>query len=619
MKGMHPNSRKGLVVPPATLLHRFLVVGAVGFVGCFEEAPMTSGTGGTGSSTMGDTTESTDGATTNTTSATSSTSSSSSATDGGLPPPPPTGVSADGQPIKRIHVTWDASEGAATYQLEWRPNLASPAWTPLGPPVSQTEFDAVGAFLPAWVDAEVRVTACNANGCSAPSDPVPVTGLDTAIGFVKSDMIASDAGHGSALATSNDGHVIAMGAPFYTEGPGLADKGRVTTFHMDPATGQWMPLAVPYPGPGAKVDQDDRFGSRVALDASGERLVISSPEPTTTEPVEIFVYAWDENMGAWSSTPVLLSLQGLPPCDALGETGLAISGDGNLIAVGCKENGNYVATWRLAGNLWTGPEKYDAPANAAPRFGYAVALSEDGTWMAVSAVGGANGATGTVHVLHRVNDAWVVSGSGPLEASVANPVNPGQNGDEGVYTDGFGASVALSADGTRLVVGAPYEDGAGMGVASDAASDTGEVASGAVFVYRHAGNDTWVLEAYVKAPTPSPNDFFGASVSISADGTLLAVGAPGDDDDGTGLSTQGSNGNAPDAGAVFLYRRTDQGWQFDRILKAYSVAGPGDRFGTAVAVSGDGTCLAVGAPGEDSENLNPENDAEQGAGAVYLY
>ncbi|PLW81184.1 hypothetical protein CWI75_17275 [Kineobactrum sediminis] len=90
---------------------------------------------------------------------------------------------------------------------------------------------------------------------------------------------------------------------------------------------------------------------------------------------------------------------------------------------------------------------------------------------------------------------------------------------------------------------------------------------------------------------PQARQAFGSAVALAGD--IAAVGAPGND------------GPTEDAGAIFLYQRSDNGWQENGMLSLENV-GVGAGLGYAVAVE-DGW-LAAGASGIQS-----------GRGAVYLY
>ncbi|MBN8613603.1 MAG: hypothetical protein J0L92_23610 [Deltaproteobacteria bacterium] len=145
----------------------------------------------------------------------------------------------------------------------------------------------------------------------------------------------------------------------------------------------------------------------------------------------------------------------------------------------------------------------------------------------------------------------------------------------GALDDQAGRAVAISADGLRAVVGVPNRG-----------SDRGLVG---VYV-RSAGSSTWGLERSLSASDAAGGDTFGTSVAINADGTVLAVGAPGD------------NAGATDNGSVRIFRRTGADWTEDA-APAISGAQAGERLGTAVAISGDGVRLAVGAPLFDAPGL----------------
>jgi hypothetical protein len=189
--------------------------------------------------------------------------------------------------------------------------------------------------------------------------------------------------------------------------------------------------------------------------------------------------------------------------------------------------------------------------------------------------------------------------------------------------DLFGNSVALSGDGNTLAVGAPLEDSSLTGVSPGSVNETtsgnASLNSGAVYVYsRSAG--TWSQQAYVKASNTGDGDNFGNSVALSGDGNTLAVGAPFEDGDTTGVGGT-SNELAPDAGAAYVYTRSGGAWSQQAYVKA-SNTGRGDNFGTSVALSGDGNALAVGAPLEDGGGTGigstPDESATD-AGAAYFY
>ena len=99
------------------------------------------------------------------------------------------------------------------------------------------------------------------------------------------------------------------------------------------------------------------------------------------------------------------------------------------------------------------------------------------------------------------------------------------NTDRGDY---FGFSVSLSGD--TLAVGAPFEDSSATGVDGNQNDDSAQD-SGAVYVFTRS-NGVWSQQAYLKASNTDSYDNFG---SVSLSGDTLAVGAPFEDSNATGV------------------------------------------------------------------------------------
>jgi hypothetical protein len=127
---------------------------------------------------------------------------------------------------------------------------------------------------------------------------------------------------------------------------------------------------------------------------------------------------------------------------------------------------------------------------------------------------------------------------------------------------------AVAISGNTIVVGAIDEDSNATGINGDAVNNS-VTNSGAAYLFQSGG--------------AAADDHFGLSVDM--DGDVAVVGAP--DHDHIGM--QGS-------GKVWIFRRSGSSWTLEgeQILDS---PGPGRRFGSAVAVSGD--WLAVGADGDD--------------------
>jgi hypothetical protein len=173
--------------------------------------------------------------------------------------------------------------------------------------------------------------------------------------------------------------------------------------------------------------------------------------------------------------------------------------------------------------------------------------------------------------------------------------------------DTFGTAMAISADGSTLVVGASEEDSNATGIDGDQANNTG-TDSGAVYVFVRMGT-TWMQQAYLKASNTGGNDAFGISVAVSGDGSTIAVGAIGEDSSAVGIDGNQASNAVASSGAVYVFARTGSTWMQQAYVKP-SNTDTGDEFGTAVALSGDGSTLAVGAENEDSNAIGINGDQD---------
>jgi hypothetical protein len=167
--------------------------------------------------------------------------------------------------------------------------------------------------------------------------------------------------------------------------------------------------------------------------------------------------------------------------------------------------------------------------------------------------------------------------------------------------DELGASVAVSGDGTTVVVGVPREDSNANGIGGDPTINTSPD-SGAAYIF--ARTDTgWAQQAYVKAAPISPGDRFGAVVAISSDGSTIAISAPG---------------RTVNAGRVSIFVRSGTSWAQQAFFTGNGTQSD-DRFGGALSLSANGSILAVGATGEDSNSTDPSNNSAPDAGAAYVF
>ena len=140
------------------------------------------------------------------------------------------------------------------------------------------------------------------------------------------------------------------------------------------------------------------------------------------------------------------------------------------------------------------------------------------------------------------------------------------------FDDWFGTGVALSSNGTRVAIGAPYNRGNGVPY------------SGQVRVY------DWTESQWTQVGSDLNGDdssSLGASVSLSSDGTRVAIGA---------ISGNGKDYNYgfDSTGQVRVYDWTGSKWK--QVGSDLNGEGALDKFGSSVALSSDGTRVAIGAP-----------------------
>lgn len=183
----------------------------------------------------------------------------------------------------------------------------------------------------------------------------------------------------------------------------------------------------------------------------------------------------------------------------------------------------------------------------------------------------------------------------------------------------FGGTMAISGD--TLVVGAPNDDSGAIGVNGNP-SDNSAPFAGAVYVFvRGAGG--WSQQAYLKASNTDARDSFGYALGIS--GNTIVVSTAWEDSSATGVNGNESDNSALSAGAAYVFVRRGGSWSQQAYLKA-SNAEAGDRFGSAVSISGD--TIIVGAQGEDSNatgiNGNQSDNSvgvtnQTTAGAAYIF
>jgi hypothetical protein len=153
-----------------------------------------------------------------------------------------------------------------------------------------------------------------------------------------------------------------------------------------------------------------------------------------------------------------------------------------------------------------------------------------------------------------------------------------------------GTSVALSADGSTLLVGGPHDANADRGAAWVFVREGSSwVQQGPKLTGAEAPNDAGEEEQCAEeTPEEAGECAFGNSVALSADGNTALVGEPS----ATALP-----------GSAWIFTRSGTTWTRGAVLPGEGVS-VGGRFGKSVALSADGETALVGDPSASSQRGN---------------
>jgi len=512
---------------------------------------------------------------------------------------PPAQVALPGEPVtapsplsaplsvkmgtKQVQLDWPAVEGAEHYEwLSYPPGqetpevLATTAGTSLVHPLSLHTQS---------LEARFALRACNSAGCG-PETPRLQPAWDQAVGKLHAASPTAGLYLGYVVALSADGSTLAATAPNDTsDQPGVRNDpaagpqsgplrwaGAVVVY-VRSQTGEWVQQAYVKPSNPRDIAS---FGQSIALSEDGSTLAVGAPyEPSSVAGIR--------------------------------------HGDTGALDAGTPYSGAAYVFTRSAQGQWSQQAHIKSDvAGAVVSFGTRVALSADGHLLAASAPndGRAGSRAGAVHIFTRSSGTWAALGS---------PLLPPVPGDADFFGDGLG----LSADGLTLAVGAQGDDRPWLpgdtlppSLGADRQDNSGAVY---VFTRAHAGQTEWDFQAFLKPNDNQIQRFFGRALALSADGGTLAISAP--DDDRLTLG-QPPLSDYEEVGAVHVFRRTGNTWNEEDHFKA-AVPAKFMYFGQELALSGDGSVLAVGSPYDRGEGSGlqsrPSQDGPADRGTVELF
>lgn len=383
------------------------------------------------------------------------------------------------------------------------------------------------------------------------------------------DGTNSDDESGTSISLSSDGVRLAVGSPRHS---GRRGTTRVFEYSND----TWTQLGSDidgYDGAGS-----DYFGQSVSLSSNGARVAIGAPGTWTAAGpssgkvriYELGPFGVPGVIPSWSLMGGDIDGEGLN--DLSGQC-LSMSADGLRAAIGAPGNSatgpnkGHVRVFEYSGGAWSQLGSDIDGTAASGEAGTCVSTSSDGTRVAIGAPKAAAGGTqrGQVMVFEYSGGAWSQLGS-----DIDGEGDNDQSGD----------ACSLSDDGTRLAIGS-HRNGVG-GTANDAGHvRLFEFSSGA---WAQLGSDI----------DGSAGDKLGSSVSLTSDGSRVAIGA------------YASGEGGAQSGSLKVFEWASGAWS--QVGSTFAGEAAFDRAGEhvqGVAFSSNGARVAYGA----SENDGSWNNA----------
>ncbi len=357
---------------------------------------------------------------------------------------------------------------------------------------------------------------------------------------------------GSTTAINIDGSVIAVASPGY-DGVNGVNSGRVVIYNWNGTT--WIQKGSAIDGEAAS----DGSGSSVSISADGNIVAIGADynDGNGNGAGHVRIYEWNGTTWVQRGTDI----DGETALDYSGRS-VSMSADGNIVAIGAPNNdGNgtdagHVRIYQWNGTTWIqkgsnidGEAFYD-------QSGSSVSMSADGNLVAIGAV--INAGFGPIP---RVGHVRIYQWNGTTWIQKGSDIDGEAIGDES------GNSVSMSADGNIVAIGGPHNDENGNN-------------AGHVRIYQWNGI-TWIQKGS-DIDGEAAGDESGNSVSMSANGNLVAIGANNND------------GNGNYAGHVRIYQWNGTTW----IQKGSDIDGEAafNQSGSSVSMSANGNIIVIGAP-----------------------
>ena len=342
-------------------------------------------------------------------------------------------------------------------------------------------------------------------------------------------------------------------------------------------------------------------GRSVSISADGTVVAIGShlydkaggTTNTSTQEGRVRIYKY--NGTSWGQMG--LDISGNQAAEESGYS-VSISADGTTVAIGSLNYDTALVdvgrtrVYKYNGTAWGQLGADISGTQAQENSGVSVSLSADGTTVAIGSyiydVTGSNNEGRTR--IYKYNNGTLSWGQLGLDIS-------GTQAQES-----SGVSVSLSADGTVVAIGSYYYDKAGG--TTNANTDEGRTR-----VYKYNGTAWGQLGLDISGTQTSEQS--GQSVSLSADGTTVAIGSRYYDKAGGTTNTSTSEGR------VRIYKYNGTAW--GQLGLDISGTQAGELSGYSVSLSADGTTVAIGSYLYDKAGGTTNASTEEGRTRIYKY
>lgn len=434
-----------------------------------------------------------------------------------------------------------------------------------------------------------------------------ISGISTAIGIFTGSIVSNGDRFGFSVGINSDGSSMVVGSPF-GEGEILNSSGIGTAsgvvYVFDRNGNNFSQVGI-LTGSYA-YNLNDNFGHSVAISGDGNLIFVGAPNDLNPN-VGVQsgqVYIFERSAGPTFNQVGILSGSRSTNASYFGWD-VDITPDASYLVVGARRD--QIANFSRAGAVYV-YEKDPGPSisysefavlegsngSIEDNFGYSVAISPDGNYIAVGALFDED----TGNITDNFGIVYVYEKSGITVNQVGILTSPKLNTLKN--EDNFGYSVDISRDGNIIVVGA-----------KDDTSIIGGESTGLVYIFEKISNQYYPIQVLKGTYSTNSGDDFGSSLALSEDGSIIVIGAINDENTGIGMPQS--------SGLTYVYERRTFNYLGSDYVNVGIQTGVysnnlNDNYGTSVAISGDKNSFIVGAQYDELTSTGIGT-----SGAAYVY